>query len=64
MKWIKRNLVADKLGVSYNYLRNELEGSEGFPKAHKLSEKVYVYLESDIENWMNTVMNVEVEPVN
>lgn len=48
MKWIKRTAVADKLGVSYNYLRTELEGSEGFPKVHKLSPKMYVYVKSEI----------------
>lgn len=63
MKWIKRTAVAEKLGVSYNYLRNDLEGSEGFPKVHKLSEKVYVYLESEIDDWMNKVMG-NVEAVN
>lgn len=64
MKWIKRTVVADKLGVSYNYLRTELEGSEGFPKVHKLSPKVYVYVESEIEDWMNKVMKTEAECVN
>lgn len=64
MKWIKRSAVAKKLDVSYNYLRNELEGAEGFPKVHKLSPKMYVYVESEIEDWMNTVMQAEPESVN
>lgn len=64
MKWIRRRAAADKLGVSYNHLRTELEGSDGFPKVHRLSPKVHVFLESEIENWMNRVMNAEPELVN
>lgn len=54
MKWLKRRDVADKLGVSYNYLRQVLEVDESFPKPVSLSAKVHMYEEGAIETWMKS----------
>jgi len=54
MKWLKRREVADKLGVSYNYFRLVLEVEEEFPKSVRLSEKVHMYEEGAIEEWMRS----------
>ena len=52
-KWIKRAEVANKLGVSYNFLRQELEPSEGFPEGIPLAPKVFVFEEGEIDAWMD-----------
>lgn len=66
MKWLKRGEVADKLGVSYNYLRLTLEKLAGFPKPVTLSPKVIVFEEGAIEDWMKAqaeTVNEEAEGV-
>lgn len=54
MKWLKRGEVADKLGVSYNYLRLTLEKLTGFPKPITLSPKVIVFEEGAVDAWMKS----------
>ena len=61
MQWLKRGEVANKLGVSYNYLRLTLEKLTGFPKPITLSPKVIVFEESAVDAWMKLRADVNEE---
>lgn len=63
MKWIKRKAVLEKLGVSPWHLQQVLEGSPGFPAPVRLSERVTVYEEGAIEEWMKRMSSNDVNAI-
>lgn len=52
MKWLKIRAVAEKLGISPNFVRQIAASDKSFPRPIKLSERLVVYEESAIEEWM------------
>lgn len=54
MKWLKRKDIAAKLGVSYNHIRLAIEKDPEFPRPIRLSEKVIVFDEGAVEDWMRS----------
>jgi predicted DNA-binding transcriptional regulator AlpA len=63
VNWLRKSEVAKKLGVSVGGLALMMAENPEFPKATKVSPKVTVFLEEEVEEWMKLKMQTSNQEV-